>query len=259
MSYRPICDTWILARSKVTFFGAYPSGFLSRARALPGVNHEDRVLHVCSGKVREYPYDGFGPRDMTMDLDASLNPDIIGDANQLADYERALQSYPDIKAILADPPYTRELADNYSPGRRNFPSADTIVRNAISVLPVGGRVGVLSLHWPRYPKASARQVALVSVYVGNGNVGRTYAVFEKHKGSLPIDYEEVLFVRKGEELALKLTMRNTTIWGLSNAYCHASVLPKLARRPAQAIRLLSAHAWPLVSRASDPSLSNALT
>jgi hypothetical protein len=42
-----------------------------------------------------------------------------------------------------------------------------------------GRVGVLSLGWPRYPKDKAKQVAVVTVYVGNGNIGRTFAVFEK--------------------------------------------------------------------------------
>jgi hypothetical protein len=174
MSYRPICDIWILARSKVKFFGAYPAGFLSRSRDLLGVNHQDRVLHVCSGKVREYPYDGFGPNDVTFDLDATLGPDIIGDANELADYKRTLELYPDIKAILADPPYSETWAYNYSPGRRKFPNVNTIVRNAIEVLPAGGRVGVLSLRWTRYPKDKAKQVvALASVYVGNGDVGRT--------------------------------------------------------------------------------------
>jgi hypothetical protein len=74
VSYRPITDTQILARSKVKFFGAYPSGFLKRARNLLGVNCTDRVLHVCSGKVREYPYEGFGPNDVTFDLDAALTP-----------------------------------------------------------------------------------------------------------------------------------------------------------------------------------------
>jgi len=179
MSYRRITDTWNLARSKVKFFGVYPSGFLSIARALLGVNCTDRVPHVCSGKVREYPYEGFGPNDVTFDLDGALTPDIVGDANELADYECSLERYSDIKAILADPPYSEDGADNYSPSRRKFPNVNTIIRNAIEVLPPGGKVGVLPLHWPRYPKDKAKQVALAGVYVGNGDVGRTYAVFEK--------------------------------------------------------------------------------
>jgi hypothetical protein len=63
MSYRPICDSWILARSKMKYFGAYPSGFLERARALLGVTCGDSVLQVCSGRVRDYPYRGFEEHD----------------------------------------------------------------------------------------------------------------------------------------------------------------------------------------------------
>ena len=69
MSYRPICDTWILARSKVKYYGAYPAGFLERARSQLGVHINDPVLHVCSGKVKDYPYaGGFGPNDKTVDI-----------------------------------------------------------------------------------------------------------------------------------------------------------------------------------------------
>lgn len=65
MSYRPITDVWILARPKVKYYGAYPNGFLERARALLGVSPFDPVLHVCGGSAREYPAKprGFGPRE----------------------------------------------------------------------------------------------------------------------------------------------------------------------------------------------------
>jgi hypothetical protein len=180
MGFRPITDVWILARSKVKYFGAYPAGFLSRARDLLGVGMEDQVLHVCAGKVRDYPYRGVGPNDVTMDLDESLKPDIVGDAAVGLDYRRAIHEHPQIQAVLADPPYTVEFAAHYQPGAEKFPSASKIVHHAIlDVLPVGGRVGVLSLEWPRYPKKNARQIAVVAVYVGNGNLGRTFAVFER--------------------------------------------------------------------------------
>jgi hypothetical protein len=78
----------------VLHFGAYPADFLSRARALLGINGEDRVLQVCAGKVKEYPCDGFGPRDLTMDLDPDLGPDIRSDASNLVDYKRALELHP---------------------------------------------------------------------------------------------------------------------------------------------------------------------
>jgi len=179
MSFRPIADVWILARSKVKYFGAYPAGFLSRARDLLGVGNDDRVLHVCAGKVRKYPYRGFGPRDVTMDLDAKLRPDVFGDARDPQAYAIALENFPHIRAVLSDPPYTPDFAKHYRPGADCFPSADLIVKRSIEILPIDGRVGILSLYWPRYPKKFARQVAIVGVLVGNGNLGRWFAVFER--------------------------------------------------------------------------------
>src|SRR5688572_3426160 len=82
MSYRPITDIWILARPKVKYYGAYPSGFLERARALLGVIPTDPVLHVCGGRAKDYPAKprGFGPNDRTLDLDAGLEPDYVQSA-----------------------------------------------------------------------------------------------------------------------------------------------------------------------------------
>src|SRR5688572_14486588 len=72
MSYRPITDVWILGRPKVRYHGAYPSGFLERARALLGVSIDETVLHVCSGQIRYYPFRGLGRHDLTVDIDQDL-------------------------------------------------------------------------------------------------------------------------------------------------------------------------------------------
>ena len=82
MNYRPICDVWILARSKVRYYGAYPSGFVERGRALLGVTINDAVLHVCAGRVRDYPFRGVGPNDKTLDIDSIDDPDFIHDARE---------------------------------------------------------------------------------------------------------------------------------------------------------------------------------
>lgn len=82
MSYRPICDIWLLARPKVAYYGAYPAGFLGRARDLLGVTPTSYVLHVCGGKVRDYPYRGLSQNDYTMDLDQDLKPDFCQDVRE---------------------------------------------------------------------------------------------------------------------------------------------------------------------------------
>ena len=183
MSYRPITDVWILARSKVKYFGAYPAGFLQRARDLLNVTKHDQVLHVCSGKVQDYPYEGFGWLDVTMDLDPALKRGgglhhclDAGDANS---YRTIIKEHPQIQAVLADPPYTEAFADKYAPGAGYLPSPGFIVNHGLRMVPIGGRVGILSLEWPRYPKAISRQIAIIGVVVGNGNLGRWFAVYER--------------------------------------------------------------------------------
>lgn len=113
MSYRPITDVWILARPKVKYYGAYPNGFLERARALLGVTPLDPVLHVCGGMARQYPAKprGFGPLDKTLDLDAKLSPDYIQAATDpLPWMRRQDEPWP---ALIADPPYTEDDAAHY--------------------------------------------------------------------------------------------------------------------------------------------------
>ena len=46
MGYRPITDLWFLARPKVKYYGAYPNGFLERARALLDNWNEARAKFV---------------------------------------------------------------------------------------------------------------------------------------------------------------------------------------------------------------------
>lgn len=179
MSYRPITDTWILARSKVPYYGAYPGGFLSRARALLGVTIDDPVLHLCSGKVREYPFDGVGHKDVTMDLDPSLEPDIVADVRYPFLQPLSLPiGVHEVKAMLADPPYTEVDADHYNVGREALPSGADILDRAVESLSIGQRVGLLHYVWWK-PPVGLKNIAVVTVLVGFNNRARLYSVYER--------------------------------------------------------------------------------
>jgi hypothetical protein len=180
MSYRPICDVWILARPKVKFYGAYPNGFLERARALLGVTPFDAVLHVCGGRARDYPAKprGFGRNDRTLDLDSALKPDYLKAATDpLPLYDNCVD-VPGWPALIADPPYTEDDAAKYAPGRSVFPSANKILRNMLDVVRPGGRVGMLHYVLPQPPSVGVRFVACVGVIVGFNNRMRVFSVFE---------------------------------------------------------------------------------
>lgn len=197
MSYRPFTDVWILARPKSKYFGAYPAGFLRRARDLIGCTHNDQVLHVCSGDIQNYKCGpgckgnihgiggakghehGWGRNDLTMDLDDKLMPNYRMDARKIENYYEIIRQNPQVQGVLADPPYSELFAMSYRVGPGVLPSTNDIVKHSLGILPKGGRVGILSMHWPRYPKTYSRQIALVGVVVGNGNIGRWFAVYER--------------------------------------------------------------------------------
>lgn len=171
MSYRPICDTWILARSKTKYYGAYPAGFLHRARHVLGVGPLDVVLHVCAGKVREYPYRGVGPNDVTVDIDPETKPDLCCDVRE------GIPAGP-WDAVLIDRPYTEEDADHYATGRATLPPLNALLKAALHAIPIGHRVGVLDYLWP-HPGKLGQEVATIGVGTGRNSRARWFTVFEK--------------------------------------------------------------------------------
>lgn len=175
MSYRPITDTWLLARAKYKDgskrYGGYLGGFPERARALLGATITDPVLHVCGGKAALYPYGGgFGPNDKTLDLDPTVEPDYLQDAR--------LPLPTGFKAILMDPPYSSEDAKNYVPGPECYPTPNILLRNALDALDVGQRVGIIHYMLPQ-PGKRAKFIACVGIVCGFNNRIRCFSVFEK--------------------------------------------------------------------------------
>ncbi len=183
-NYRPITDVWILGRPKVKYYGAYPNGFLERARALLGVTPLDPVLHVCGGMARQYPAQprGFGPNDCTLDLDPALAPDFLQAATDPLPADSAwLRSFGDDgwPAILADPPYSELDAEKYAPGGKLYPKPNLILRRMIEAVRPGGRVGMLHYVVPSPPTEGVRFVAVVGVWTGYNQRMRAFSVFER--------------------------------------------------------------------------------
>jgi len=177
-SYRPVMDSWFLARPKVKYYGAYPSGFLERARWMVGSRYES-CLHVCGGHAKDYPnWMGLCFCDYTLDLDPACAPDFL---------QPAMAPLPDPpkdngaawSAILCDPPYTDADADHYVPGRAVLPGATELLRHALKHVRLGGRVGMLHYLLPRPPAEGVKFLASAAVYTGYGNRPRTFSLFER--------------------------------------------------------------------------------
>jgi hypothetical protein len=183
MSYRPITDVMILARSKTKYYGAFPAGFLSRARNLLGVDPEGAVLHVCGGKIRDYPFKGLGPNDKTLDLDPDCKPDFLQDARNALPYrpdyhiEGAIGRTP-WDAVLIDRPYSEADAAHYAPGADKLPDLNSLLKRALQIVPLGHRVGVLDYLWP-HPGKFGQEVAVLAVGTGRNARARWYCVFKR--------------------------------------------------------------------------------
>ena len=183
----PLLDTWSLVRGKFRdgnpYYGAYPAGFLERARALLGVQIDWPVLHVCGGRSRDYIYPtrAFGPNDRTLDLNPELEPDYLQDARDPLP-PCPPEGWP---AILADPPYSEADAEHYEYARaERYPAPCKLLRNCLDAVRPGGRVGFLHYVAPSPPTVKqcgyeVKLVALASVFVGYNNRIRLLSVYER--------------------------------------------------------------------------------
>lgn len=197
MSYRPICDSWILARPKVKYYGAYPNGFLERGRVFMPALRIDPVLHVCGGLAKRYPaWEKLCPYDLTVDLDPATHPDMVADVREVipspaaflaADEERfrpLVGSYEEAQGwpgIIADPPYSEADAAKYAVGADVLPSPTKLLAKCLeAVNPNGGRVGILHYTFVRPPKwMDVKLIAKINITMGYGNRDRVYTVVER--------------------------------------------------------------------------------
>ncbi len=194
-SVRPISDVWILARSKIKYYGAYPAGFLERARnVLTGGRIEESIWHIPGGMAHTYngaggmPLSGYGPNDFRIDLDPEVEPDILMDirdmCNILPTKDRLMVSYGELwlydapSAIIIDLPYSEEESKNYEPGPELFPSLNETLKQSLRIVKPGGLVGVLDWKWPNGSKFGAKCILSAMVTTGEGSRARIFTVWK---------------------------------------------------------------------------------
>jgi hypothetical protein len=183
MTYRPVTDVMILARPKHKYYGAYPAGFVERGRLMLGAQIDDPILHVCSGRVRDYPFAGVGPNDKTVDIDKKTKPDFVMDVRHELPI-RLRAGRPDgWRAMMVDTPYSEDEAGNYACGSSAYPQPGPLLKLCLERVRPGGRVGFLHWLWPTPPKmvdgCVIKEVFVALVTTGRGSRARHYVVFEK--------------------------------------------------------------------------------
>lgn len=183
MSYRPITDFWFLARCKykggIKRYGGYLGGFPERARRLIGAPITEPVLHVCGGLAHLYPYaGGYGERDERLDLDPSTKPEHMHTCTMIPHFAYRGGGGVQWAGMIADPPYSELDAEQYPPGKENYPKPNQLVERMLNQVEVGIKVGIIHYIVPTCPK-NAKFIACVGIVCGFNNRIRAFSVYER--------------------------------------------------------------------------------
>lgn len=150
-------------RVKSGYHGGYPATYLRRVKAL--FPDKKRTLHLFSGMVDLAVFPGD-----TVDLDASLKPTYVDDAQTLL--RVPLERYD---LVLADPPYSVEDAEHYKIGmvKRNT------VMKALQRLRPGAHVVWLDQVLPMYRKDCFRLEAQIGMWKSTNHRFRGVTIWRR--------------------------------------------------------------------------------
>lgn len=163
--------TWVLPRpSRSRYKGSFPLFFEANLVQLLG--YPDAILH---------PFGGRAELGLRVDLDPTLEPDIVGDAHALPLDDGAFD------LVILDPPYSDEEALEIYGTPRLRPAVYT--REAVRVLRPGGWLVVYGDREPRRPRKCNHAMRIV-VVLRPGHRPRVAAVFQKRKPGMPHYGEE---------------------------------------------------------------------
>ncbi len=143
--------------------GGYPTRFLGRAFDILGVTEPRSVLHVCSGSMK---------LGMCVDIRPHLRPSIVADCRRLPFRDDTFEW------IMADPPYSREYAENlYSTGSV-YPDPHALMAECLRVLKPGGKLGFMHHIVPKFSRPG-RLLKVYTITQGPGYNVRAWTVMTK--------------------------------------------------------------------------------
>lgn len=142
--------------------GGYPKHFVEWAASEMNAD-PSQILHLCSGSMRT---------GLCIDIRLQMKPHVVADVRCLP--------FPDesFDFIMADPPYSKEYADNLYGTREVYPSPSSILKEACRVLRPGGKVGLLHFQVPMIRKPM-RIERVYGITTGSGYAIRAWTLCVK--------------------------------------------------------------------------------
>lgn len=162
-----LVGTWVMGnnyRVKSTYYGGYPHGYLERVRQL--FPDKKNTLHLFSGKVGKDVFPG-----ATVDLDASVKPDYVDDAQSLEQVPLA-----EFDLVLADPPYSVEDCDHYEP---SMVKRNKVFKALGKGLKSGTHVVWLDQVLPMYRKDEFEVIGYIGMVKSTNHRFRVITIFER--------------------------------------------------------------------------------
>lgn len=142
------------------YHGEYPPSYLRRIKSL--FPYRSSILHVFSGSIQG---------DTTFDINPSLNPDIVGSAEELSKYF----DEGSFDLVLADPPYTRKDAEVYG---YKMPRKNIVMQEIRKIISLDGVLIWMDLRPPMYRKNEWINSGVISYHCGTNRVFRYVGVYE---------------------------------------------------------------------------------
>lgn len=158
--------TWVLPRpAKSRYKGAFPLYFEANLVQLLG--YPDRILH---------PFGGMAEIGMRVDLNESLQPDVVADAHDLPFEDESFD------CVVLDPPYSDEEALELYQTPKLRPALYT--KEAVRVLKEGGWLCLYGDREPARPPRCNHALRIV-VVLRPHHRPRVCMVFQKRRAGMP--------------------------------------------------------------------------
>lgn len=168
--------TWVLGadyRTRSTFYGAYPHGYLPRVSALfPDIVGSFRwnTLHVFAGSLPESP--DYVRADLVQPAEIQSNVYDLPAVYEAAGGVGVTRP----RLVLADPPYSAADAVHYGTPMVNRGKA---TRALAQVVDPGGFLVWLDTVWPMHRKAEWRTVGRILLQRSTNHRARIVSIFER--------------------------------------------------------------------------------
>jgi hypothetical protein len=154
--------------------GKYPYKYLEMIDNIFG--KEEKTIEVCSGKIKEY--DGGETGCYTVDINPSMNPDLVSDAQTLSSIANNA-----FNRWRCDPPYNAENAKKMY--GTSMPEPIKLLREGARVCKVGSLMFLLlgNTNYQWHPKG-VKRIGYLSITVVPNNEVRSLNIFYKYADTL---------------------------------------------------------------------------